>query len=75
MASGQIFAQPWLDLMNNKADADLPTTRSAFEAYWHNRPEEKEITKMWTQILDSRYIQYTQEEIKCEKGCTILSIE
>lgn len=41
----------------------------------YNRPEEKEITKMWTQILDSRYIQYTQEEIKCEKGCTILSIE
>ena len=39
--TSQIFAQPWLDIMNNNAGTDLNAVRYSFNEYWQGRKEER----------------------------------
>ena len=53
-----IFAQPWLDIMNNNAGTDLNTVRSSFNEYWQGRKEERgtgiKPFKRWEWFWDQR---------------------
>lgn len=40
----------------------------------YNRAEEKEIVNIWKKISEERYMDISIEEMKCEKGCSTISI-